>query len=201
MNTVWRLLLISVALLVLTSPAFAKGSPDKILISGPGLDESVAITDTSALQHLSLGALEDFGQRIDPQPQRLGGFQIDRLVRQGASYWTFDRLTYYPPAPGERGVIFYAGLRAVGSGSSEYDGQWFYATSAGDTSMARLLTELLPRPTLPATGAVGEPMGTLLMWAALLLLSGGALHLAVHWEWCAVRPGADHAGREERTSR
>lgn len=195
MNTVWRLLLVCVVLLLMASPAYAKGPPDKVVISGPGLDGSVAITDVSALQYLGLGALEDFGQRIDPQPQRRGGYQIDRLVRQGASYWTFDQLMYYPPAPGERGVIFYAGLRAVGSGSSEYDGQWFYATAAGDTSMTRILTEILPRPMLPTTGAVGESIGTPLVWAVLLLLSGVAFHFAGRWSWHAVRSGDARAGR------
>jgi hypothetical protein len=187
MNTVWRLLLVCVALLLLAPPVYAKGPPDKIVISGPGLNESVTITELSVLQHLGLGALEDFGQRIDPQPQRPGGYQIDRLVRQGASYWTFDRLTYYPPAPGERGVIFYAGLRAVSGGSSEYDGQWFYATPTGDTSMTRLVTEILPRPALPVTGAADELADTPMVWSVLLLLSGLALHLANRWAQCALR--------------
>ncbi|HEU4325056.1 MAG TPA: hypothetical protein VFS21_18085 [Roseiflexaceae bacterium] len=171
----WGILLIVVGLLLATHPAHAKGPPDKAVISGPGIAGEHAITDAATLRDLGMGTLEDFQQPLKPPAQAGAGYQIDRFFRGSASFQPFDRLVYYPPASGERGLIFYAGMSVVGSGASEYDGKWFHATAAGDAAMQRLLGKLVPQPQLPATGAPPERSGALALLAGLLLVTGAVL--------------------------
>jgi len=164
------------ALLVLTtSLALAKGPPDKVVISGPGLSGEVESTDCVAISVLGLGSLEDFQRGPIAAPQVSTGYQLTRYFKDGASYRPFDRLIYYPNRSGERGYIFYEGLRVSG-GWSEYDGKWFYATKAGDAAMRRLLKQLGAAPaTLPATGGTAAPLEAVVALGGALALAGALL--------------------------
>ena len=165
-----------VLLALTTSLALAKGPPDKVVISGPGLSGEIESTDREAISALGLGALEDFQRGPIEAPQVGAGYQMACYFKDGASYRPFDRLTYYPNLPGKRSYIFYEGLRISG-GWSEYDGKWFYATKAGDAAMRRLLWQLGTEPaTLPATGGTA-PLAAAAVLSGALVLAGALLRL------------------------
>ena len=165
-----------VLLALTTSLALAKGPPEMVVISGPGLSGEVESTDREAISALGLGALEDFQRGPIAAPQVGAGYQMARYFKDGASYRPFDRLTYYPNLPGKRSYIFYEGLRISG-GWSEYDGKWFYATKAGDAAMRRLLGQLGTEPaTLPATGGTA-PLAAAAVLSGALVLAGALLRL------------------------
>ena len=174
MGRYWSILLLAVGMLLGAPAALAKGPPDKAVISGPGIAGEIAVTDAAALSDMGLGALEDFQRPLDAPPQTAAGYQIDRFFRSGETFQPFDRVVYYPPARGERGRIFYAGMAVVGYGSSEYDGKWFQATTAGDAAMQALLGRLLPQPRLPATGGMSSRAGLVTLLVGLLLIAGAA---------------------------
>jgi|GEM_PF-1907859 len=193
------ILAVAVAALLATSPALAKGPPDKLIISGPGIAAPVEITDAAALRDLGLGGLEELAAPLEPPPQISGGYQLDRFFRHGSGYQIFDRAVYYPPAAGGRGVVFYPGLSAVGGGWSEYDGGWFQATAAGDAAMRQLLARPELQPALPATSRAPSPVpGPGATLAALLLLGAGAVVLAA---WLRARPAAGQRGGADPTHR
>lgn len=151
-------------------PALAKGPPDKVTISGPGMAETVEITDPVVLEAFSFFQFEqvDENQRRGiPAPQAVGaGYHIVRYV--GAQAW--DELHYYPNSDGTRGVIFLDGL--IGDSATEFDGRWYHASAAGDQAMRNLFNTLNIRPTLPVTGAEAGRSGALLGLATLLVLAG-----------------------------
>jgi hypothetical protein len=163
--------------LVVAPVALAKGPPDKLVLSGPGIAEPVEITNAEQLHDLGMGGLEDFRAPLASQPQVSEGYRLDRFFRQGATYMPFDRAIYYPPNAGQRGLVFYAGPSAVGSGWSEYDGKWFHATAAGDLAMQQLLDHSVSRVALPATGgdAVAFYMQAFAILALVLLCAGGVV--------------------------
>ncbi len=171
----WGMLLIAAGLLLAVHPALAKGPPDKAVISGPGIAGEHAITDAATLRDLGMGTLEDFQRPLEAPTQAGAGYQIDRFFRTGSRFFPFDRVVYYPPAAGERGLIFYAGMGVVGYGASEYDGKWFRATAAGDAAMQQLLEKLVPQAQLPATGGVPWQPNALALLAGLLLVVGAAI--------------------------
>jgi hypothetical protein len=172
MRRYWGILLLVVGVLLGVSPVLAKGPPDKAVISGPGITGEVAITDAATLADMGLGSLEDFQSPLNAPSQTAAGYQIDRFFRNGGTFQPFDRLVYYPPASGERGRIFYAGMAVVGYGSSDYDGKWFRATAAGDAAMQRLLGHLAPQLGLPATGTISSRAGLVTLLVGLLLIVG-----------------------------
>ena len=172
MRRYWGILLLVVGVLLGASPALAKGPPDKAVIRGPGLTGEIAITDATMLSDMGLGSLEDFQSPLDAPSQTAAGYQIDRFFRSGGTFQPFDRLVYYPPASGERGRIFYAGMAVVGYGSSDYDGKWFRATAAGDAAMQRLIGHLAPQLGLPATGTISSRAGLVTLLVGLLLIVG-----------------------------
>lgn len=172
-----------VGLLVTARDVGAKGPPAKAVLSGPGLQGEVAITDAQALAPLALGVLEDFtGGAIQAPGERATDANRYTLVSYfddgNGSYRPFDRLYYYPDPSGGRGYILYEGLRISG-GWSEYDGKWFNATPEGDQSMRRLLERLgvtlTVAPTLPATGRGSVGVAWLLALAGVFALGGGLL--------------------------
>jgi hypothetical protein len=81
-----RILFGVIALLLLaTNQALAKGPPDKVTISGPGLDDTIEITDPASLAHLELGALENLGRGAIPKPAGVsfdGGYVLTRSLKK-----------------------------------------------------------------------------------------------------------------------
>jgi LPXTG-motif cell wall-anchored protein len=169
------------AALTTVSLALAKGPPDKLTISGPGLQGEIEVTDPALLADIGFGGLEEFdsnGRHGIPEPAVGEGYTLIRLLRNpNGTFQPWDQLRYYPNALDGRGVVFYDGL--IGPNTSEFDGRWYFARPAGEAGMQRLLATLgvtAPVPqALPATGATtARPW--LIGLGAALLLAGGLLH-------------------------
>lgn len=162
---------------LLVPAALAKGPPDKLTISGPGLDGEVEVTDRELLAEIGFGALEDFNenQRSGIAEPSVGeGYTLVRALRNpNGTYQPWDQAHYYPN-PGGRGYIFYDGL--VGPNTSEFDGKWYHARPEGEAAMQRLLQTLGAESpadqALPATGMERAPRGWLIGLAGALLLAG-----------------------------
>lgn len=126
------------ALLFQVRIAEAKGPPEKVIITGPGLMTPIEITEASQLQVFSIYGFENIDRRI-PEPKDPGqGYVITRYVKDGANLIEWDRLVYYPQPTGKPGYVFYEGLRQPGM-SSEFDGYWYPASQTGDAAMRRIL--------------------------------------------------------------
>lgn len=120
--------------------ALAKGPPNRVLITGPGIGGEIVITDALLLQWMALGKFDDlFSGDIDA-PDDLDEESGYEIVRQyaiaGGNFMTFDRIMYYPHPDGELGYIHYVGLE---HGGSEYDGRWFHITPEGEAILTALL--------------------------------------------------------------
>lgn len=177
LRRVYPALLLTALLLILASAAHAKGPPDKLTISGPGLDGEVKVTDPALLTGIGFVSLEDFdhNQRSGiPQPAVGEGYTLVRHLRQSnGSYEAWDQVRYYPNPDGERSYVFYDGL--IGPNSTEFDGKWYYAKPQGDEAMRRLLSALGAWPvtqSLPATSADAGSYGWLIGLGGALLLAG-----------------------------
>lgn len=120
------------AFLIPVGIAVAKGPPDKVIITGPGLVEPIEITEVGQLQEFSIYDFENINVRV-PEPKDPGqGYVIIR--------YSYDWLVYYPQPVGERGYILYKGLLSPDM-SSEFDGYWYRASERGDMAMRRLLSD------------------------------------------------------------
>ncbi|MCZ7544878.1 MAG: hypothetical protein M5R40_15750 [Anaerolineae bacterium] len=92
--------------------ASAKGTADRILVTGPGIDGALAVTDRAITSLLSVGALEDFmAGAVEPPADLSGGYALQRQFAAGTgAYQTFDRVAYHPDPEGGRGYIYYEGI-------------------------------------------------------------------------------------------
>jgi hypothetical protein len=135
-------LVLAIALL-LARPAEAKGPPNMVTITGPGIAGQVRITDASMLDPFSFYQFNDLERRIDPPAGDLGpGYRITRYVmasrggRMALIAW--DYLTYYPNPAGGPGYLYFDGLdKSIGS--TEGQGEWYLPSRAGDALMQRIL--------------------------------------------------------------
>lgn len=139
-----RVLLLVVALLTVTCAlalAWPEAPPDKLLLSGPGLDGEVEVVGAEKLIGLSPEAFMDFTTPADPAAQAAPGFEMVRYYKgRDGQYEAFDRLRYHPNPQGGRGAVYY--LKALGYGPGHNEGRWFAASTAGDAVMGRLLDTL-----------------------------------------------------------
>ncbi len=127
------------ALVIPYAPALAKGPPDKVVITGPGLKDPVEIEDPEALQAFSFFQFEDTERPIEPPAHPGYGYVITRYVAEPeGEYTAWDRLIYLPNSGGRGGVVLYEGLLGEGM-SSESDGGWYLASEAGDAAMREIL--------------------------------------------------------------
>jgi hypothetical protein len=137
-------LILCVLLLALLSygTVFAKNTPDKVIIRGPGLSDELEITDSQTLEAFAMGMLLDYEKPIE-EPQGLElGYKVTRYYRVGPNHLKdIDRFVYYPQANGRRSYIFYEGIidKKFIYGGSPYDGKWFLATEEGDRAMLKIL--------------------------------------------------------------
>jgi hypothetical protein len=121
----------------------AKGQVSKVTVSGPRLKGVVEVTDTALLAGLSLGELESFGKPLDTLPALGEGYEIARYLQEpGQKPFLFDRVHYFPSLTDETGYIYFDGLE--GNAWSDYDGNWYRATTKGDAAVRSLLAKLVP---------------------------------------------------------
>lgn len=135
-----RIVVCSLSILIVllwVSPAFAKGPPQKLAISGPGLP-AVEATDQPLLNRLAIAQLEDFFKGPINPPSVGAGYEITRYYRNETMFTPFDTLHYYPGANGGPGYIFYDGLTPFG-GWSEYDGRWYRTQPDGEAALQQII--------------------------------------------------------------
>jgi hypothetical protein len=159
-----KLLLIVAALTAgLTLPASAKAYFNLVTVSGPDWFGEIELTDSEIPESLIIGGFFNPQQPINP-PADLGrGYLITRGYDENGERYMFDRMMYFPGAPG---YVYY--LEII-DGSGPYDGHWFAVEekegeallSALSAEGARLPTEFtlvgpdpVPEPTdlIPALG-------------------------------------------------
>ena len=129
-----KMLLIIGLLLLIVIPVFAKGPVDRIIVTGPTLDEELILTDTAVIHPLSMAMLEDFLAGALDEPEDAGDvyYELERQYERSAdNFVTFDRVRYYPT-----GYVFYVGIE---NGWSEYDDKWFYAKPEAEIAMVTAL--------------------------------------------------------------
>ncbi len=150
-------LVLMVAWLFAARPAFAwpDQPPEHATLSGPGLKGEIEITDQDSLVSLRLGGLEDFDRGVlaAPPPMSGEGYQITRYFYDGT--FNFAHLTYYPDPAGGPGYVHWQDGPDLSGDHTPYDGQWLYATPAGEAALKRLLAGLSASP--PASSAPAPP--------------------------------------------
>ena len=115
-----------VAVHLLSASALAKGPFTRIEVSGPGLGDSIQITDAESIEFLGMEGLMLYRESI-PEPDVMApSYQIVRFGGDQA----FDELRYHPSARGGRGYVYYEGIV---DGASEFDRKWFRANVCGET--------------------------------------------------------------------
>ncbi len=141
MKARFALVLVLVAALLLAQSALAKGTPDKVTISGADLPHEIVITgDEDALNTLGLMELEDYDTLTSDAPEGISGdgYLITRFYGVRGDYVPFDQVRYYPDPAGGRGYVQYVGV--IG-GSSTWDGKWLRATPAGEATLQRVIAD------------------------------------------------------------
>jgi hypothetical protein len=144
-RTMRKVILCAVIMLLVTVlTVSAKGTFDQIILSGPGLLETVTLTNDSDVLPLSMTALEEFPLRLDDEISALNvslgeGYELQRqYMLEGGAFMTFDRVRYFPDPFGGQGYVLYVGIE---NGSSEYDGHYYRATEEGEATIQRILAE------------------------------------------------------------
>jgi hypothetical protein len=174
----FTLALIAALALIPLSVAFAKGPPEQVTISGPGIDGEITIADSNVLNAFSFYQFNDLNRRLDEPPQVEGdGYKITRWLtqqKQGTrQLLPWDTLTYYPDPAGGPGYVFFDGLDPS-IGSTEGQGRWFLASEEGGAAMQAIIrahpVRHDPRAAYPST--------TLVLAVLLVTLSVAALVLA-----------------------
>jgi hypothetical protein len=135
-------ILVSVVLIIPQRSVIAKGPVTKIIISGPGIDGNVEVTDMTLLAGLSLGEFELFNVSVIDLPSLSEGYEIARYMEEpGQKPFHFDDVRYFPSSTeGKTGYLYFVGI--VG-GQSEYDGRWYYVSERGEAAMHKLLKTLV----------------------------------------------------------
>jgi len=171
------LLLALLAATTSTALAWPDQPPDKATISGPGIKGDVEITDKDTLAALKLGAIEDFSRGVIAKPQVSGqGYKITRYF-YGATF-NFATLHYYPDAAGGHSYLYFEDGPGLRGSHTPFNGQWLYATAAGEAAMQHLLHGMgviavataLPAPVVAplASPVVADNPFLRLVWLAAL---------------------------------
>lgn len=125
-----RWLALLTAILLPSSVAPAKGPPDKVVITGPGLPNQIVVTDHATLAALEFSALMDFESPAEA-PSTRAGYTLTYyyLDSSGKSEPAFV-MRYYPDSSGGAGRVY-----------NRYapNGPWLYAQPDGDSTMRQLL--------------------------------------------------------------
>jgi hypothetical protein len=126
--------------------AWPNQPPEKVLISGPGIEGSVEVKDAQALAIFRLGYLEDLEAEspmppLSPAPPQFGaGYKIVRFFYGGD--FDFARLTYYPHASGERGYLYFEDGPMLQGDHTPYNQTWLYAKPDAEKKLRALLKPL-----------------------------------------------------------
>ncbi len=185
-------LVVSFALVVLlfTSAALAqaKGRPDRLAISGPGLTGVVEVSDLNLLEGLDL--MEMIAQRqIITAPNISGAYELTSYYREDNQYRVAHRVRYTLNPSGGAGFVY--DLGGADSGVvANHDGKWFCAAPYADAALRSLLQRLgvavvrastLPPPqqlTLKGPGISGEvPLNE------KVNATGLDFESMIHWTW------------------
>src|SRR5215831_15966806 len=122
-----------------TALAWPDQPPDKVLISGPGIEGQAQVKDARALAIFRLGDLEDF-DTLDPRstatPRVGAGYKIVRFFYGGD--FDFARLTYYPNPSGGRGYLYFEDGPMLQGNHTPYDETWLYAKPDAEQKLRAL---------------------------------------------------------------
>jgi hypothetical protein len=182
--------------LIPISLAVAKGSADKISISGPGLAKPIEITDQQILQQYS--PWDD--NYLDVQKGALKSVPDSDRIYEVLLYAKDDngqlQVRYaFRYAPGLPGYIYVPGsgdawyevnIGTISRGST-IEGQWFYASKA----WGALMQQLLGNNGIAITASQPQPIYTILPPQFIWLGLGGVIVLAciLFWFFRSKSPG------------
>ncbi len=127
-------LLLTLLLLTLPTAALAKGPFSYITIKGPGISETLSVTDPAMLDYF---VFADFSKGGVDAPANPGdGFEVIRsfVDSETNKVQNWDLLYYYP----DTGYVYYDGLI---NGSSEYDEKWYVASPDVEAKFRAVLAE------------------------------------------------------------
>ncbi len=149
------------AVLVLALPAEAKGPPEMVTITGPGIAGEIRISDADTLMPFSFYQFNNLERRIKAPAGDLGpGYRITRYIVDSAggqnSLKAWDYLTYYPNPSGGLGYLYFDGLDPS-IGSTEGQEQWYLPSEDGDAAMKRVLSQYGVLETGATAAAIGAP--------------------------------------------
>lgn len=157
----------AVMLLLVSLPVFAKGRIERIVITGPGLDKPVEVSDPAILQKLNpwFGKFSgDKGQAPAPKADD-STYEVLFYMRWPQRHSEFDlgelkliyHVTYHPGADAETGRIYFPGSNDkyhVNAGTilrDGIDGTWQWASDGWEETMRQL--KIISKPPHPATGS------------------------------------------------
>jgi len=127
-------ILVTVFLLAVPTPAFAKGPFTYITVRGLGLTGELTVTNSALMDFF---AFADFSKGSVDAPANPGDeYEITRVYVDTTTNRAqfFDRLHYYP----DTGYVYYDGLL---EGGSEYDGKWYRAQPGVEAAFRSVLAE------------------------------------------------------------
>jgi hypothetical protein len=184
------LVLIAAFALIPLSVALAKGPPEQVTISGPGIDGEITIANSNVLNAFSFYQFNDLTRIMDEPPQVTGaGYKITRWLtqqRQGKyQLFPWDTLTYYPDPAGGPGYIFFDGLDPS-IGGTQGQGEWFLASEDGGRAMKEIIASKAAAPSAPSAVPVAGPiMATLI---GLIVASAGVMAMRARRDQRAALP-------------
>ena len=113
---------IGVGLLAPAPGALAKGPPAKVVISGPGLEKELELTDAKTMNVLGMATFEDVETVAYPEATLTSVYVITRYFRDGGVYRPFDQVLYAVGNSRTQGYVYYVGIY---NGWGPYDNKWF----------------------------------------------------------------------------
>lgn len=175
-NMKTHIFLAAVLALFATVPVFAKGRVERIVITGPGLDKPIEVSDPAILQKLNpwFGKLVGVKGQAPPPKASDSTYEVLFYMRSPDRHSELDRgelkliyhVNYRPGAVGESGRIYFPGrdekyhVNAATILRDGIDGTWQWASVDWDETMRPLMHD--SKPLHPASTAVEhETRGTL----------------------------------------
>ena len=176
----------AVMLLLVSLPVFAKGRIERIVITGPGLDKPVDVSDPAILQKLNPwfgNFVGDKGQAPAPKADD-STYEVLFYMRWPQRHSEFDlgelkliyHVTYHPGAEAETGRIYFPGSNDkyhVNTGTilrDGIDGTWQWASVGWEETMRQL--KIISKPPHPATTAVSNLTGSIFYKTLQLVILG-----------------------------
>ena len=172
MKQIKLLLFVAVLTAALTLPASAKGNFNIVTVAGPDWFGEIELTGSNIPEFLILGGFFKPQQPINP-PADLGrGYLITRGYDDDGERNMFDRMMYFPGAPG---YVYY--LEII-NGSGPYDGHWFVVEEGEGQALISALTadgvRFPAQPDLKEPAVVPEPLDLMPAFGmGLAVLVGG----------------------------